>query len=83
MDKRLDVSRGTTRYRDLHDYLAQSGKRKQFVARQELDIHPPRLSELLNPDVYCPRVDDELLKRIAELLNQPPEYVRKIYPKAA
>lgn len=71
------------RYADLADYVKRSGKRKQFIARTELEIPPPRFSELLNPDFYQPRVDDDLIGRIARLLNQTSAYVRKLYPKRA
>lgn len=83
MSKSLDVSRGTIRYADLSEYVRKTGKRKQFVARVELDIDPPRFTELLNPDMYRPRVDEVLAKRIAALLNQPVSHVRKIYRVAA
>lgn len=81
MTHRSEVSR-TPRYADLSEYIKASGKRKQFVAKIELEIDPPRLSELLNPEMYEPRVDDSLVERIAKLLNQSPNYVRKLYRAA-
>lgn len=83
MSKSLNVPRGTARFESLAEYIRLTGKRKNFVATVELQIDPPRLSELLTPEVYRPRVDDDLADRIAQLLNQKPDYVRKIYPKAA
>jgi hypothetical protein len=74
---------GEPSYRDLNEYIERSGKRKNFVARVELQIDPPRLSELLKSDTWRPRVDDDLARRIAEVLHQPLSYVREIYPEAA
>lgn len=77
------LSNSPERFTSLADYIARSGKRKGFVARVELDVEPYRFTALLNPDTYQPRVDDELVARIAKLLNQPFNYVRKQFPKVA
>lgn len=83
MSKRLSVSRGTVRYASLSDYIEGTGKRKNFVARHELDIDPPHLSRLLKPEIWKPQLDDTLVSKIAKLLNRPDAYVRDYYRKAA
>jgi hypothetical protein len=69
-------------YPTLGDYVAAKGMKKNRVAAQ-LGVRPQVFSCLLNPEIYQPKVDDDLAKRIAELLNQPVEHVRQLYPKAA
>jgi hypothetical protein len=48
-----------------------------------LEVHPAFFSKLLDPQRYQPLVNDDLVNRIAELWNQEPTYVRKLYPRAA
>lgn len=75
-------NRPRSAFRTLGEYVEATGLKKNRVAAS-LGIHPRTFSELLNPDVYQPTVDDELARKIAELLNQPVSYVRRMYPRAA
>ena len=65
----------------LHRHDAPRPKKSEVA--QRLGVHPAFFSKLLDPKRYQPPVDDDLVSAIAELWNQPPGYVRKIYPKAA
>lgn len=69
-------------YLDLRDFFAQTGLRKAYIAAR-LGIEPYELSRLLNPDHYRPKVDGTMVVKIAALLNQPVEYVERLYGKAA
>jgi hypothetical protein len=73
---------GQERFTSLAEYVEAKGLKKNRVA-VELGVPPQRFSALLNPVVYRPRVDDDLARRIARLLNQPFSYVREIYQEAA
>lgn len=70
------------RYVDLADYCRRNGLLKSYVADQ-LGVQPWFFTELLNPDRYRPKVDDTLAVKIAGLLNQPIEYVNKLYGRTA
>jgi hypothetical protein len=69
-------------YRSLGEYVDATGIKKNRVAAS-LGVRPQVFSYLLNPDVYRPRVTDDLVRRIAKLLNQPVDYVISVYRKAA
>jgi hypothetical protein len=70
------------RFESLAEYIEETGRRKNWVAR-ELGVEPPVLSKLLKPHVWHPKVDDDLAARIAGLLKQPVKYVRSYYAKKA
>jgi hypothetical protein len=70
------------RYSDLQGYCDATGIKKGFVAKQ-LGISRFQLSGLLYPDRYPVVLTDDLVERLAELLNQRTDYVRKLYPRAA
>jgi hypothetical protein len=70
------------RYDSLADYVEAQGLKKWFVA-QLLGVSRFQFAGLLYPGRYPVTVDDALAARIADLLNQPVSYVRKLYPKAA
>jgi hypothetical protein len=76
------MPRKIDRYADLKEFCEATGIKKGWIAKQ-LGVTPPQFSELLNPDIYHPKVDDELVAKIAELLNQTDTYVRRMYPRAA
>jgi len=69
-------------YPDLHVYMAVKRLKRYEVAKL-LGVSGFRMSALLYPDRYPVRVDDDLVSRIAALLNQTPEYVRRQYQRAA
>ncbi|HXG58139.1 MAG TPA: hypothetical protein VNL91_03880 [Thermoanaerobaculia bacterium] len=73
------------RYGDLREYLYRNPHVKQFELAASLGISPPQLTRLLYPKKYHPPVADNaaLVARLAELLNQSPAYVRKLYNRAA
>ena len=72
------------RYRDLNEYAFANRKTINKTAlAKSLDVWPSKLTTLLNPDSYRVALDDQLVERIAELLNQTPDYVRKLYRVAA
>jgi plasmid maintenance system antidote protein VapI len=66
------------RYESLLAYLDDTGVKKNRLALR-LGIDPRRLTELLNPEVYRPKVSDDVAERVADVLNQPVSYVRKFY----
>jgi hypothetical protein len=70
------------RFASLADYVERTGLKKLHVAK-ELGISRYQMSALLYPERYGPAVDEVLLDKIAGLLNQPPAYVRRLYPEAA
>lgn len=71
------------RYLDLRDFVQRKGLRKSYVA-DLLGVKPWQLSWLLNPKRYPNRkVDDDLIPKIAALLNQPEQYVRALYGRTA
>lgn len=63
------------------EFLNPKMKKRDIAAR--LRVSPSRYSYLRAPEAYRPRLAAGELHRIAKLLNQAPEYVRAIYPKAA
>ena len=69
---------------DLNEFLFANRKtvNKTELARQ-LNVWPSKLTTLLNPDSYRVAIDDDLAARIAKVLNQTTDYVRKFYAKAA
>lgn len=69
-------------YTDLVDYAAATGLKKLRIAAA-LGVRPARLSALLDPQTYKPVVDDELARKIADILNQPVSHVKRIYARAA
>lgn len=72
------------RYSDLHEYLFLNRREvnKTELARS-LGVWPSKLTTLLNPERYRVAIDEDLAQRIAALLNQTPEYVRRLYNEAA
>jgi hypothetical protein len=82
MSKWLPIADSDQPFVDLADYIARTGKLKSFVATRELRIKDYELSRLLKRDMYDPVVTDELCQRIAELLQQPFDYVRPMYRAA-
>lgn len=64
-------------------YLHREEKPKKSEVAQEIGVHPSFFSKLLDPNRYQPLVDDALADRIAAMWNQPRDYVRKLYPRAA
>jgi plasmid maintenance system antidote protein VapI len=72
------------RYRDLNEYLFVNRKtvNKTDLARR-LEVWPSKLTTLLNPESYRVALDEPLIQRIAEVLGQNADYVRKFYEKAA
>jgi plasmid maintenance system antidote protein VapI len=70
------------RYKDLHEYFRETGTKKTFIA-QKLGISRFQMSALLYPDRYPIDITPDLERRIATLLGQPVEYVRKFYERAA
>jgi len=71
-----------TKFTDLHIYRA-AHRMKNFELANELGVSAFRLAGLLYPERYSVRLDDGLVSRIAKLLNQTPEYVRRQYQRAA
>lgn len=70
------------RHRDLHFYLAANRIKKVDLA-ESLGISRFQLAGLLYPERYPVVLTDSLVDRLSELLNQPADYVRKIYKTAA
>lgn len=72
------------RFTDLNEYLfVHRGQVKKTQLARDLGVWPSKLTALLNPDTYRVSLDDDLVTRIAALLNQSPEYVRRLYDRAA
>jgi len=71
-----------SKYPDLHVYASKKKLPKWEIAKA-LGVSRFRLSGLLYPDRYPVKLDDDLVTRIAALLNQTPEYVRRQYQRAA
>ena len=72
-----------TSYDSLRHFEFMNPKLKKRDIAARLRVSPSRYSYLRAPESYRPRLATEELSRIARLLNQPPEYVRNLYPKAA
>jgi hypothetical protein len=72
------------RYRDLNEYLFVNRKsvNKTDLAKR-LEIWPSKLTTLLNPESYRVALDEPLIQRIADVLGQDANYVRKFYEEAA
>jgi plasmid maintenance system antidote protein VapI len=70
------------RFADLAEYIETHGLKKYAVANV-LGVSRYQMSALLYPGRYAVSIDEDLIDRIAQLLNQKPDYVRKLYPKAA
>lgn len=70
------------KHKDLHFYLA-SARIKKFELARLLGVSRFQLAGLLYPDRYPVVLTDELVERLTELLNQPADYVRKYYERAA
>jgi plasmid maintenance system antidote protein VapI len=72
------------RYQDLNEYLFANRKTvsKTDLANR-LKIWPSKLTTLLNPESYRVALSEELIERVAEVLGQSVDYVRKFYKKAA
>lgn len=72
------------RYRDLNEFLfvnRETVNKTQLAKR--LNVWPSKLTALLNPHSYRVNLDEVLEARIASVLNQSVEYVRKLYAEAA
>lgn len=73
-----------TRYRDLNEYLFENRKAvSKTELAKHLEVWPSKLTALLNPDEYRVSLDDELIARIANVLNQDEAFVRRLYKVAA
>ena len=70
-------------YRDLNHFLFENRRVTKTSLAKLLQIWPSKLTTLLNPDSYRVSIDDLLTDRIAAVLNQPPDYVRRLYERAA
>ena len=70
------------RYANLREYVEATGRKKNHIAAQ-LGVRPQIFSYLLRPEIYRPRVDEDLARAIAALLNQSESYVRRLYARAA
>lgn len=70
------------KFQNLNEYLAANGIKKADFA-PELGVSRFQLSGLLYPAKYPVRITDDLIARIAELINRPESYVRDYYRKAA
>lgn len=64
-------------------HRADTPKPRKSQVAQQLGVSPSYFSKLLDPQRYRPLVDEETVQRIAVLWNQSPDYVRKVYPRAA
>jgi hypothetical protein len=80
-------------YRDLNELLYERKREGDPISKTELArllsakagkvIWPSKLTALLNPETYRVVIDHDLTIAIAEVLNQPPDYVREFYKSAA
>lgn len=69
-------------YESVAHYIEKTGTRKWFIAKQ-LGISRFQMTALVHPGRYPVSIDDDLARRIADLLNQPVSYVEKLYGKVA
>lgn len=72
----------TQRYDDLQSYCDANPQLKERWIAAQLEIDPARFSKLKSRK-YGLRPSDAEVDRLAELLNQPRQYVRKLYKVAA
>lgn len=82
MKKKLRSKSLTTRYESLLAYCKDTGAKKVWLATN-LGVSRFQMAGLLYPDRYPVVLHDQLVRRLAVLLNQPSEYVRKLYARAA
>lgn len=78
----MTTSAKAARYTNLHTYCAETGTKKVFIANR-LGVSRFQLAGLLYPERYSVLLTDTLVTRLAELLNQPTQHVRKLYERAA
>ena len=75
-------------FRDLNELLYERQREGNPISKTELasslGVWPSKLTTLLNPRSYrVSSLSDDLVSKIAKVLNQPPTYVRKLYAEAA
>lgn len=72
----------TERFRSLQQYVDAIGVRKWWLAKQ-IGVSRFQMTALLHPGRYAVAISDDTIERIAALLNQSTEYVKRLYSKAA
>lgn len=70
------------RYQSLREYFYLNPKVRKGDVALMLGVWPSRLTTLQDPE-RPQRLDDDLVQKLADLLNQPPDYIRQLYGKAA
>lgn len=71
------------RYASLLEFCEVNRHLKKGWIAKQIGAPPWRLSKLKNPGKYGVQPTNAEIEGIAALLNQPPLYVRELYPKAA
>lgn len=70
------------KYQNLNEYIAANRLKKVDFA-PELGVSRFQLSGLLYPGRYSVSITDELITKIAALINRPESYVRDYYRRKA
>jgi len=81
-DNIMTTTKRAPKYASLLDYCLETRTRKVMLAA-ELGFSRFRFTALLYPHLYPVALTGGEIDRLAELLNQTSDYVRKLYQRAA